>query len=257
MNELIFDLETSAAIAYVWSAYKIDSVIEIIEESKIISVAWKRVGEKRVYSMALPDFPGYKPGIVDDKHITTFVWELINKADIAIAHNGKQFDMKVAYGRMFVHGLTPPREPLLVADTKAEASSRFRLMKNNLEYISTLTGGAPKVEHEGFGLWKKCRAGDMQAWERMKRYNRRDVAILEPIYIRMKPWMAKKFPNINLVNGTAMACRVPGCGGTSFNKDGWGYNGVSRYQKLRCKRCGAPNRRGPEILPLKERPLIR
>ena len=257
MRELIFDLETCPAKVWVWRAYKIDSVIEVIEDTKILSIAWKWADEKRIYSMCLADFPDYKPGIVDDKSITIFTRDLISKADIAVAHNGKRFDIKMAYGRMFMNGLKPPREPLLIADPKAEASSRFLLVKNNLEYMSLRRGGKPKTEHEGFALWKKCMAGDLDAWKRMKKYNRNDVRILEPLYFQMKPWMAKKFPNANLVHGEAGLCRVPGCGGASFNKDGWGYNGVSRYQKLRCKKCGAPNRRAPEILPQKERPLIR
>ena len=207
--------------------------------------------------MCLADFEGYIPGVVDDFQITKFVGELITKADIAVAHNGRKFDMKMAYGRMFMHGMKPPREPLLIADPKAEASSRFLLVKNNLEYISLRRGGDSKTEHEGFALWKKCMAGDLHAWTRMKKYNRNDVRILEPIYLQMKPWMAKKFPNANLILGEASVCRVPGCGGKSFNKDGRGYNGVSVYKKLRCKKCGAPNRKAPETLPLKERPLIR
>lgn len=259
MNEVIWDIETFPIVALSWQAYKVDSLVKVLQETRVISVAWKRVGESVVHSRALPDFPGYKPGLfnLDDRKLVKFIAEeVLGKADINVAHNGRSFDLKITYGRMFVHGMPPPKESVLI-DTKSGSSRTFRLDKNNLEFISELTGGKPKVEHEGLPLWLKCASGDMNAWNRMKRYNRNDVAILEPVYVRMKPWMPRKFPNINLVNGTVVLCRVPGCGGDTFNKDGWGYNGVSRYQKLRCRKCGAPNRRAPETFPKKERPLIR
>src|SRR3990167_484837 len=256
MNEIIWDIETFPMICLSWQSYKIDSVIKVLQETRVISVAWKKVGEDVVHSRALPDFSGYKPGLfnLDDRPLIKFISEeILGKADITVAHNGKKFDLALTYGRMFVHGMKPPPQSYLI-DTKNGASSTFRLDKNNLEFISELTGGKPKVEHEGIGLWIKCAEGDMNAWNRMKRYNRNDVAILEPIYIRMKPWMPRKFPNANLVNNTITHCRVPGCGGDEFIKDGFGFNGVSRYQKLRCKKCGAPNRGRNIMVEMSERP---
>ena len=260
MREVIWDIETFPIVALSWRAYKIDSLVKILQETRVISVAWKTIGENAVHSRALPDFPGYKAGIfnLDDRALVKFIAEeILGKADITVAHNGKSFDLAITYGRMFVHGMKPPPQSILI-DTKNGASSTFRLDKNNLEFISELTGGKPKVQHEGLPLWLKCAdKGDMKAWNKMKRYNRNDVAILEPVYTRMKPWIPRKFPNSNLVEGTVNRCRVPGCVGDQFIRDGFGYNGVSKYQKLRCKKCGAPNRGRNIIVDMSERPLIR
>lgn len=258
--EVVWDIETFPIVGLTYQAYKIDSLAKVLQGTRVMSVAWSEIGEKTIHQRALPDFPGYKPGIfnMDDRLLVKFIAEeVLGKAFINVAHNGKQFDLKVVYGRMFIHGMKPPPESILI-DTKQGSSSTFRLDKNNLEFISQEIGGKPKVEHEGMiPLSLKCAEGDMKAWGRLGRYNRGDVAITKPVYIRMKPWIPRKFPNMNLINGTVMVCRIPGCNGTTFNRDGFGYNGVSRYQKLRCKNCGAPNRKAPETFPQKERPLIR
>lgn len=260
MREIIWDIETFPIVGLSYQAYKIDSLAKILQGTRVLSVAWSEVNEKTIHQRALPDFPGYKPGIfnLDDRALVKFIAEeILGKADINIAHNGKQFDLKVVYGRMFLLGMKPPKESTLI-DTKSGASSTFRLDKNNLDYIAREIGGQGKVEHEGMiPLSLKCAEGDMNAWYRLGRYNRGDVRETKPVYIRMKPWIAKRFPNVNLVEGTITRCRVPGCGGDRFNKDGFGYNGVSKYQRLRCRKCGAPNRGRNITVEASARPLIR
>ena len=80
------------------------------------------------------------------------------------------------------------------------------------------------------------------ALEYMAKYNKRDVAILEEVYLRMRPWI-KGHPNIgNLISSTEPACST--CGSHNLEKiDGeYYYTSIGKYELFKCKTCGAISR---------------
>lgn len=109
-------------------------------------------------------------------------------------------------------------------------------------------------EFNGFSLWKECLADNIKAWDCMKKYNEYDVLSLEELYYILAPW-DKKHPNFSLISGCDKpTCR---CGSTEFVRKGYAFTNVSKFQRYRCKKCGAESRGRTNVLDKDEREDIR
>jgi len=235
-NVLFMDVETTPLIAYSWGPKYDTSLIDVLEHTRILSYSAKWLGGKHI-TKGWPDYKGYKKGALNDKSITEDIWELINEADIIVAHNGRDFDVKVINTRIALHGLTPPA-PYKIVDTKTEAKKYMRLPSNSLNDICDFFGIGRKLEHEGFPLWKKCMAGDVAAWRRMKEYNRRDIILLESVYLRILPWMATH-PTVGMYTDK-LVC--PRCGSGKLQSRGWSITRTMKYKRVHCQNCGSWSR---------------
>ena len=107
MKILLFDVETFPNQAFVWGKYQQD-VIRYIRQTCMATFVAKWLGEKRIISKALPHYAGYLPGSYDDKALVKDLWKLMDEADAVVAHNGIDFDVKVANARFLAHGFGPP-----------------------------------------------------------------------------------------------------------------------------------------------------
>ena len=243
MKILSYDLETFPNVAYVWGKYEQD-VIEYVEEGHLLSWSAKWLGGKLI-TKGLDDYPGYKSGSRDDKALVKDLHELFNEADILIAHNGDQFDIRKANER-FLHYALPPPEPYKTIDTKKVAKRYFYFNSNSLNELGKHLGLGEKVKHPGFQLWLDCKAADPKAWALMKKYNKQDVVLLEQIYIVLRPWIQTHPP-------VAMRGSCPNCGSPSLQSRGQGFNKRGSYNKYQCKNCGAwstgPREGGRETSP--------
>jgi hypothetical protein len=228
---LLFDVETSPNISYTWGKWE-QNVIEFIKERQIICFAWKWLGEKQSHSLGLPDFPGYKKNPDDNKALILELHKLISRADIVVGHNVDGFDDKRANTDFIKHNLPPP-PPHKTIDTLKVARGKFQFNSNKLGDLGKFLGLGSKVEHWGFELWRRCMAGDPQAWSLMKRYNRGDVDLLEAVYLRERPWMTNH-PNLNKPDGH-VGC--PKCRSVNFLKHGWNVNRWGSAPRFRCKDC--------------------
>jgi len=232
-NRLLFiDLETTPLEAYSWGPKWETNLIEVSEQSKILSYSakWLHGGHT---TKGWPDYKGYKPGILNDKEIVKDIWGLLNEAEIVVAQNGRNFDIKIMTTRFLYHGLGPP-EPYKVVDPKIEAKKYLRLPSNSLDDICDYFGIGRKMEHEGFGLWLKCMAGDKNAWKRMKAYNRHDVVLMEQFYKLLLPYM-KTHPNMGIYTDRQVC---PKCGSSKgFKRGGYYSNATTKYQCFRCLNC--------------------
>lgn len=240
---LVWDIETSPMIVYKWAVWD-DGIIEMIEDKQVLSVAWQWVGEKKVHVKGQDDFKGYKPGVIDDKAIVTFIRDLLDQCDYEVAHNGDQFDVKVVNARMLVHGLTPP-SPYKQIDTKKIAKRIGGFTSNRLKDLAQSLSVAQKGDSGGFSTWKGCLAGDKKAWKQLKKYNKQDIPPLMDLYMKFRPWDNSGVP-LNVLNNRPDSC--PKCGGTRINA-GMKYRATSAqlYQYFRCMNCGGNiKRRLPE-----------
>ena len=86
---LIYDLETSPNIGWFWRAgYKQNiQPNQIIKERAIICVSYKWLGEDQVYNLNWDKNQ-------DDKFLIEQFVEVLNEADLIVAHNGDNFDLK-------------------------------------------------------------------------------------------------------------------------------------------------------------------
>lgn len=246
---LVLDIETSPIEAYSWGPKYDTNLIEVIQQSRILSYSAKWIGGKQI-TKGWPNYSGYKNGVLDDRAIVEDIWNLINECDIVVAQNGKSFDIRVCNARFVKHGLTPP-SPYKLIDPKTEAKKYLRLPSNSLDDICDYFGIGRKMEHEGFGLWKKCMAGDRKAWKRMLDYNKKDVLLTEELYLKLRPWMSSH-PTYGLYTKPESLC-CPKCGSSSINWEGWVRNKTTKYHAFSCKKCGSWGRdtkNGQKVKPL-------
>jgi len=234
MKILLFDIETTPLLGYTWGKYEQD-VISFVKENHLLCFAYKWLGERAVHAYSLPDFPGYKKDRENDRQLVQKLWDLFDEADAVIAHNGIDFDIKVANAFFARHGLRPPK-PFKSIDTKREAKKRFRFNSNKLDDLGNYLGLGRKIDTGGIALWYGCMAGDASAWRKMVAYNKQDVVLLEKVYLKLRPWM-ETHPNLNVLEGRRDAC--PNCGGGHLQARGWNISRVARARRFQCRDCGA------------------
>ena len=235
---LLLDIETSPNLGWCWGKWEQD-IIEFERGWYIMSFAAKWLSEDG-FVCALPDFKRYKENKEDDSRLVKEIWNLLDKCEIVIAHNGKQFDVKKIYSRFLVHGLPPP-SPFRIIDTKTEVKRYFGFTSNKLDDLGQELGVGKKLKHTGFEMWKGCMQGDAKSWELMRKYNLQDVVLLEKVYLKLRPFM-KNHPNIGNYLGHSCCSK---CGSRELVRRGFYYNQTTKYQRVVCKSC-----RGWGIIPI-------
>src|SRR6185312_9194312 len=122
------------------------------------------------------EWRGRKPD--GHKRMIRRAWKLLNEADAVVHYNGKRFDVPRLQREFLKLDMAPPA-PFAQIDLLATARRKFSFDSNKLERVADELGIGRKEEHEGFRLWIKCLDGDVNAWERMRRYNVKDVKLTE------------------------------------------------------------------------------
>lgn len=225
---LFYDIETSPNLGYIWGKYE-QNVLDYKHEWELLSFAYKWKGDKTVKCLTRQDFKND----TTDKSLLQELWQLLNDADIVIAHNGDQFDNKKANARFISAGMIPPA-PYQSIDTKKVAKANFMFNSNKLDDLGKLLGVGRKVKHTGFDLWLGCLAGEKKSWATMAKYNKQDVALLERVYNKLLPWI-NNHPNVAQLTGHGQGC--PKCGSTKLKSCGLRYTKASTYRRYRCLDC--------------------
>ena len=187
MKVLIYDIETSPNVSYTWGMYE-QNVIKIKKEGEVLCFAYKWLDKKSVKVVSRADGRS-------EKELLQELRDLLDEADIVVAHNGNKFDNKVARGRFFVNGIKPP-SPFVSVDTRALAKRFFRLNSNGLEAIGKLVKAGGKLQHSGFSLWEGCMRGDKSSWKLMESYNKQDVVLLQKVFNKLLPWIKQTHPGL-------------------------------------------------------------
>jgi len=230
---LLFDEETAPSLGWYFDLWKEGNIVGTKAEWYMLSFAYKWLGEKKVHSFALPDFKGYKPGSENDELLIKELWKLFDEADILVAHNGDKFDVKKANARFAYYKLPPP-SPYKTVDTLKEARKHFGFTSNRLDFLGDHLGYGRKLAHTGFHLWQGCMRGDPQAWKHMAEYNKRDVVLLEKIYLHLTPWMTNH-PNVAVMEHVPDGC--PTCASTNLKREGFRYTKTGKAQQYQCRDC--------------------
>lgn len=208
-------------------------IVAVKSPTYMLSFAYKWLGEKSVKTHCLIDFPGYKKNKSDDSYLMEKLWDMINEADIIVAHNGDRFDLKKANARFIINGLQPPA-PCKTIDTLKIARASFGFDSNKLNDLAKYLGIGGKIPHTGMHLWLGCMNGDAASWKVMRKYNAHDVDLLEQVYLRLRPW-AKNHPNLNHFTNS-VAC--PTCQSTNTQRRGEDRTLSRVYQRHKCNDCG-------------------
>ena len=231
------DIETAPLESYTWGLWQQDVALnQIINEWTILSFSAKWLDSKEVI---YKDTGGRgKNKVRDDKALMRELWKILDEADIVIAQNGQQFDVKKINARMLMHSMLP-YSPIKVIDTMLVAKAKFAFTSNKLAWMSQHLTNAKKDEHKqfpGFELWVECLKDNPKAWKEMQRYNKIDVLATEELYLKMRPWIPNH-PNINTYNDTEIpACNK--CGSEQLQKRGLARTQVGEYVRYQCQGCG-------------------
>ena len=237
---LILDIETAPSKAYIWGIWQQNighNLDMFLEDWFILTWSAKWLFQEEVLSGKVTP---YEAKIGDDERIVEELWNLLEEADVVIAHNGKKFDIKKINTRFLAHRLPPPM-PYQLIDTLIHARKNFAITSNKLDFIAkrflNLDG---KLEHGGFPLWARCLDGEQQALDEMEEYNIQDVKILEDVYLEMRPWI-KPHPNVGLFIGKEVSCCAT-CGSEELEWSGNYATYANTYAAYRCSSCGATGR---------------
>jgi predicted RNA-binding Zn-ribbon protein involved in translation (DUF1610 family) len=236
---LVYDIENTHMVVATFSLFKpIIPPENIINESSIICISYKWVGEEDVHTISVADSPRkFKKNIHDDKAVVDKFLKVMRSADFYVAHNGDAFDAKIIGTRALTHGFPPlPKKPTV--DTLKVARKVARFASNKLDYLGAVLGVGRKI-HTSNELWLRVLRGDIDAVHEMERYNVQDVLLLDNVYQLIRPYM-NNHPNMNLFTSDEINI-CPTCGSPNLKKEGVRHN-VSRTaakQTYSCKDCGS------------------
>lgn len=245
---LLLDVETAPMEVYVWGLYKQRiSHRNVINDWFMFSWAARWLFSPTMQSDVLTP----KEAVAgNDKRIMQSIWELVNDADIVIGHNVDRFDKRKLNTRFILNGFPPPL-PYVTIDTLTIAQKQFAFASNRLDYLGQLIRNRGKIETD-FDLWVRCKHGDKDALTEMETYNKEDVALLEEVYLFLRPWI-KSHPNVALLMDAKTHC-CPNCGSFDIELTESYYTTMAnQYRAVKCRSCGAPNRLPESVVETKAR----
>ena len=227
---LIWDLETSPNILAKFDL-RDDYVpyTNILQERFIICGAWRWLGAGETHAASVLNGG---VSLNDDSHVVRTLHKVLSVADVIVAHNGDEFDTRWLNGRTLAHGL-PPRPPVISIDTCKVAKKVFNLNSNSLDYLGKYLGLGGKTSTSP-GLWIDVLKGDRGAIREMIAYCKKDVELLEQVFLRLRPFIPDHV-NRRLYGGKT-GC--PRCGSTHVQARGYHKSLTRVYQRLQCQSCG-------------------
>lgn len=234
---LLIDIETSPILTYTFKTRK--TYIEndfILRDWSILSYAAKWLTDDKIYSDTVFK---YVKDDLNDYNLCKDIHELLDEANIIIAHNGDRFDIKKINTRFLYHNLGPV-SPFKSIDTLKIVKNNFSITSNKLDFISKYLNGNGKFEHEGIELWKKCMKGDKESFKIMQDYNIQDVKILEDVYLQVRSF-DNRHPSIAmLTENKSFMCTKYGSKHIDYIKDV--YTNTRTYKLYKCLDCGGYSR---------------
>jgi hypothetical protein len=231
---LVFDIETYPFLAYTFQKWQTNISDDfIVHDWGILCWSAKWLFSDEILSDKMTEEELNK---LDDSRISRSIWELIDEADVVIAHNGVKFDIRKVNTKFLKYNLGRP-SPYQVIDTLVHARSKFDLTSNRLDYIATKHFGIEGKMKTETGLWRRCMDKDYSALEFMSEYCDQDVKVLEDVYLLMRAWITPH-PNLALLAVSENdGCPVCLSEEREFTKTTYNTY-VNSYNAYRCGNCG-------------------
>lgn len=228
-KRLYFDIETSPNVGYFWQAgFKLNIGYEnIIKERAIITICYKFEDDREV------SFLTWDKKQCDKKMLAEFV-KIANTADELCGHNSDKFDLAWIRTRCLFHGIEM-FPTYTTIDTLKVSRSKFRFNSNRLDYIGKFLGLGKKL-HTGFDLWKEVMNGSQKAMDKMVKYCKQDVTLLEKIHKALGNHIAPKHHYGMTFGSSKDEC--PECGSDDLKraKQSFSATGQAKIQ-YQCKTC--------------------
>lgn len=227
---LLLDLETAPMLAYTWGTYKQTIPYKMVKQPwRMLCWAAKDIDTKKTYGSSLHLHDGYS-----EKDMLQALAELLDKADVVIAHNGIKFDVRKINARFVSLGIRRP-SPYRIYDTLRVARRHFAFTSNRLADLPDQLGIKCRKGSPGWDTWEGCLAGDVKSFEKLYKYCKQDVKVLEEVFRKLLPW--QPLETFGIRDG---AC--PTCNGTKLHSRGLYVGSTETYTKYSCTDCGSWSR---------------
>ena len=205
---MVYDIETSRTEATVWwTGKQYINHKQLRTEPKIISVAWKWIGQDKVDSLT------WDINHCDKTMLEKFL-KHYNKASMVIGQNNNSFDNKWVATRAAKHKLRIDRY-VKSFDIYRMAKRYFRLPSFSMAYMAKYFGLTLKQSHEGMHMWDMIEYGSkaeqVEYLNKMVEYNKGDIVTTEELYMTLKPYFGSVTNNAVKQGLPKWACPVSGC----------------------------------------------
>lgn len=231
---LLMDLELTFAVYYAYPSKREQYLSDknIIHDQFCTCAAWKWAHETSTYVVKITDDKKqFKKDFRDDKIVATKLHALMTEADIIVAHNGDNFDIKHANTLFRKHGLGPISQTKSI-DTLKVARKYFAFPGNSLDSLAKRFGSGGKNQKPN---WHKMTDGDAKEIDIAAVYCKNDVDELEVIFNEMRPYMTN-YPTLRKYKEAPVRCDV--CLSKRLQRKGEGFDGTKVYKRVKCAECG-------------------
>lgn len=225
---LFYDVEVSRDVVEGYKNGRDFNVVKVNRHQELMCFAYKWLGDKKIHYVSRNDFTSYN-------EFVGVLWDLLDEADIVVAHNANQFDNKMA-NRFFIKAGLGPVSPYKSVDTLTVARSNFRFYSNRLndlcEYLEI--GSKEKITYADIET-DFLNNPSRKVENLMKKYNLQDVNLLEKLYFRLLPFI-RNHPNLGDITQTDGIC--PKCASPNITPYGSAPRRNGRVIAYRCVDCG-------------------
>jgi len=233
---LIYDIETAPAIGLFFGKPYDVNIAKIIQHEYVFGFAYKWLGESKIHTCYIWDFPLYKKEKANSIEVIKKWAALATEADVLVGHNSDSFDYKQMHGRLMLYKLPPIPKPQMF-DSKKAAKQIGYYASNKLDDLGEMLGLGRKMKHDGIELWWACMNDEEKAKKHMVSYNKRDVKITEALYLRQRPYTTNH-PNLANIAERPEACPV--ClSEEGMLAQGWRKTKTGKFRRWQCKACGS------------------
>ena len=231
---LLMDLELTFGVYYAYPSKREQYLSDknLVHDQFCTCAAYKWAGEKRAKSVKITDNKKrFRENFRDDFIVAKKLHALMTDADVIVAHNGDNFDIKHANTLFRKHGLgpIPPHKSI---DTLKVARKYFAFPGNSLDSLAKRFGSTGKNRKPN---WHKMTDGDAKEIDIAAKYCRNDVDELDIIFKEMRPYILN-FPQLKQKPKNTHCVK---CGSGDLKRNGTAYRLSGRYQRYQCKCCGA------------------
>lgn len=242
---LHIDIETAPTTIYCWNPKpNWVSPDKIVKDGYTLCFAAKWHGQKKIV---------FKSAHHDGHEATTkAAWELLDEADAVVHYNGTRFDIKHLNKDFMLARLGPPSSYQQM--DLFRTAKKFALFSLKLDEIAKQLDLDGKLQHKGMALWHGCMNDNEADWRTMRRYNTRDVILLEDVYQEFLPWIDGHINYGLFSDHDGPVCTH--CGGTDLEKRGYRYTKTQKYQRYYCRDCNSWSADRNTAVPADKRPHV-